>query len=192
MFLISSYIMVVLFMDGCISQHQKPKSSLGTEPAQEQENSYWINFNEPDVRNCMISYSLDNDWHFIFQHVMNSHQAPNIFLYFFTSFFVASWRSWKFRTPCIFFRDRNTWKQFQLLCNAIWPRTSWNAHWSRFKFDSCTAAEVYYLWNIPRMGLCHRGYKGTSHQMQWLLCFTTFLIIHSLRWQYYSKNGTVV
>ena len=72
--------MIVLFMDGCISQQQKPKSSLSTEPAQEQENSYWINFNEPDIRNCMISYSLDSDWHFNFQHLMNSHQALTFFI----------------------------------------------------------------------------------------------------------------
>ncbi|KAJ6713728.1 CALMODULIN-BINDING TRANSCRIPTION ACTIVATOR CAMTA [Salix viminalis] len=32
----------------------QPKSSLSTEPAQEQENFYWINFNEPDVRNSSL------------------------------------------------------------------------------------------------------------------------------------------
>ncbi|CAK7336147.1 unnamed protein product [Dovyalis caffra] len=39
-----------------IEYQEKPNSSLRMEPAQEQENSHWINFNDG---NCTISYALD-------------------------------------------------------------------------------------------------------------------------------------
>nr|TKR84534.1 calmodulin-binding family protein [Populus alba] len=42
-----------------IEYQEKTKSSLSTEPAQEQENSYWINFDEPNVINSSLLLPQD-------------------------------------------------------------------------------------------------------------------------------------
>lgn len=53
-------LVVYTGLDIYIFQQEKPKSSLMMETAQEQENSLWINFDETNVGNCMISYGLED------------------------------------------------------------------------------------------------------------------------------------
>ena len=50
-------------MDIYIFQQENPKSSLMMETAQEQENSLWMNFDETNFGNCMISYGPKDPFH---------------------------------------------------------------------------------------------------------------------------------